>query len=208
MSSQRLAPLSGIVFVAAFIVGFFVISNGGPQVTDSAQTITSYYADHHQKAELTVGVVAVGLVFLAIFIAFLYGHLRAAETSGNLWSTLVLIGGIAGVATFFVAGGVHVAIADGGTHGFGSDAMVALNGLDNDILIAFVFALGLMLIGVAGATITTVALPKWLGWAALVIGILCFTPVWWAGAALGLIWIIIVSIVLSRAGGASQGATA
>jgi hypothetical protein len=198
VSSQRLAPLSGIVFVAALIVGFFVLSSGGPQVTDSAQTIASYYADHHQKAEFVVGVIAVGLVFLAIFIAFLYGHLKAAETSGNLWSTLMLIGGIAGIATFFVAGGVHVAIADGGTHGFGLDAMVALNALDNDMLIAFVFALGLMLIGVAGATITTVALPKWLGWAALVLGVLCFTPVWWAGAALGLIWIVTVSIVLSQ----------
>ena len=198
MSSQRLTPLSGIVFVAALIVGFFVLSSGGPQVTDSAQTISSYYADHHQKAEVTVGVIAVGLVFLAIFIAFLYGHLKAAETSGNLWSTLMLIGGIAGIATFFVAGGVHVAIADGGTHGFGLDAMVALNALDNDMLIAFVVGLGLMLIGVAVATITTVALPKWLGWAALVLGILSFTPIWWAGAALALIWIIVVSIVLSQ----------
>jgi hypothetical protein len=198
VSSQRLAPLSGIVFVAAIIVGFFVLGNGGPQVTDSAQTITSYYADHHQKAEVTVGVIAVGLVFLAIFIAFLYGHLKAAETSGNLWSTLMLIGGIAGIATFFVAGGVHVAIADGGTHGFGLDAMVALNALDNDMLISFVFALGLMLLGVAGATMTTGALPKWLGWAALVLGILCFTPVWWAGAALGLIWIIVTGITLSQ----------
>jgi hypothetical protein len=198
MSSQRLAPLSGIVFVAALIIGFFVLGNGGPQVTDSAQTITSYYAAHHQKAEFIVGVIAVGLVFLTIFIAFLYGHLKAAETSSNLWSRVMLIGGIAGIATFFVAGGVHVTIADGGTHGFGPDAMVALNGLDNDMLIAFVFALGLMLIGVAGATLTTAALPKWLGWAALVIGILCFTPVWWAGTALGLIWIVIVSIVLSQ----------
>jgi hypothetical protein len=198
VSSQRLAPLSGIVFVAAIIVGFFVLGSGGPQVTDSAQTITSYYADHHQKAEVTVGVIAVGLVFLAIFIAFLYGHLKAAETSGNLWSTLMLIGGIAGIATFFVAGGVHVAIADGGTHGFGLDAMVALNALDNDMLISFVFALGLMLLGVAGATMTTGALPKWLGWAALVLGILCFTPVWWAGAALGLIWIIVTGITLSQ----------
>ncbi len=198
MSSQRLAPLSGIVFVAALIIGFFVLSNGGPQVTDSAQTIASYYAAHHQRAEFAVGVIAVGLVFLAIFIAYLYGHLKAAETSPNLWSTLMLIGGIAGIATFFTAGGVHVAIADGGTHHFGLDAMVALNGLDNDMLIAFVFALGLMLIGVAGATMTTLALPKWLGWAALVLGILCFTPVWWAGAALGLVWIVIVSVVLSQ----------
>ncbi len=198
MSLQRLAPLSGIVFVAALIIGFFVLSNGGPQVTDSAQTISSYYVDHHQRAEFVVGVIAVGLVFLAIFIAFLYDHLKAAETSGNLWSTLMLIGGIAGIATFFAAGGVHVAIADGGTHHFGLDAMVALNGLDNDMLIAFVFALGLMLIGVAGATLTTLALPKWLGWAALVLGVLCFTPVWWAGAALGLVWIVIVSIVLSQ----------
>jgi hypothetical protein len=198
VNSQRLAPLSGIVFVAALIIGFFVLSNGGTQVTDSAQTITSYYTNHHQKAELVVGVIAVGLVFLAIFVAFLHGHLRAAETSGSLWSTVMLIGGIAGIATFFVAGGVHVAIADGGTHGFGPDAMVALNGLDNDILISFVFALGLMLLGVAGATITTGALPKWLGWAALVLGILCFTPVWFAGAALGLVWIVIVSITLSQ----------
>jgi hypothetical protein len=198
VSSQRLAPLSGIVFVAALIIGFFVLSNGGPQVTDSAQTIASYYAAHHQRAEFVVGVIAVGLVFLAIFIAYLHGHLKAAETSSNLWSTLMLIGGTAGIATFFVAGGVHVAIADGGTHGFGLDAMVALNSLDNDMLIAFVFALGLMLIGVAGATMTTLALPKWLGWAALVLGILCFTPVWWAGAALGLVWIVIVSIVLSQ----------
>lgn len=200
MSSQRLAPLSGIVFVAALIVGLFVLSSGGPDVTDSAQTIASYYADHHQKAEFAVGVIAVGLVFLAIFIALLYGHLKAAETSGNLWSTVMLIGGIAGIAAFFVAGGVHVAIADGGTHHFSLDAMVALNALDSDMLIAFVFALGLMLIGVAGATLTTVALPKWLGWAALVIGILSFTPVWWAGTALGLIWIVIVSIVLSQKG--------
>ena len=198
MNSRRLAPLSGIVFVAALIVGFFVLSNGGTQVTDSAQTITSYYVNHHQKAELAVGVIAVGLVFLAIFVAFLHGHLRAAETSGSLWSTVMLIGGIAGIATFFVAGGVHVAIADGGTHGFGLDAMVALNALDNDILISFVFALGLMLLGVAGATITTGALPKWLGWAALVLGILCFTPVWFAGAALALVWIVIVSITLSQ----------
>jgi hypothetical protein len=137
-------------------------------------------------------------VFLAIFVAFLHGHLRAAETSGNLWSTLVLIGGTAGVAAFLVAGGVHVAIADGGTHGFGLDAMVALNALDNDVLISFIFALGIMLIGVAGATFQTGALPKWLGWAALVSGVLCFTPVWWAGAALGLIWIIIASITLSQ----------
>jgi hypothetical protein len=164
LDAQRLAPLSGIVFVAAFIVGFFVLSSGTTQVTDSAQTITSYYANHHQKAELVVGIIAVGLVFLAIF----------------------------------VAGGVHVALADGGTHGFGPDSMVALNGLDNNILISFVFALGLMLLGVAGATIKTAALPKWLGWAALVLGILCFTPVWFLGAALGLIWIVIASITLSQ----------
>jgi hypothetical protein len=198
LDAQRLAPLSGIVFVAAFIVGFFVLSSGTTQVTDSAQTITSYYANHHQKAELVVGIIAVGLVFLAIFVAFLHGHLRAAETSDNLWSTVMLIGGIAGVTTFFVAGGVHVALADGGTHGFGPDSMVALNGLDNNILISFVFALGLMLLGVAGATIKTAALPKWLGWAALVLGILCFTPVWFLGAALGLIWIVIASITLSQ----------
>ena len=208
MNSQRLAPLGGILFVVALIVGLFVLSSGSPDVNDSAQTITTYYTDHHQKAEFAVGVIAVGLVFLVIFFACLHGRLKAAESSGNLWSTVMAIGAAAGIGAFLVAGSTHVALADGGTHGLAPDVMVALNTLDSDSLLAFVFGFGMVLLGVAGATLTTGGLPKWVGWVALVLGIACFTPVWWAGMGLGLIWIIVVSIVMSRAAGASQGATA
>jgi hypothetical protein len=208
VNSQRLAPLGGILFVVALVVGLFVLSSGSPEANDSAQTITSYYTHHHQKAEVSVGVIAVGLVFLVIFFASLHGRLKAAESSGNLWSTVVAIGAAAGIGAFLVAGSTHIALADGGTHGRAPDVMVALNTLDNDSLLAFVFGFGIVLLGVAGATLTTGGLPKWLGWAALVLGVLCFTPLWFAGIGLGLIWIIVASIVMSRAGGTSQAATA
>ena len=65
-----------------------------------------------------------------------------------------------------------------------------------------------MLIGVAGSSIRTAALPKWLGWAALVLGIVYFTPAGFVAFGLSGIWIIIASILMfQRAGAPSATAT-
>ncbi|MGH2926096.1 MAG: hypothetical protein ACRDK1_09020 [Solirubrobacterales bacterium] len=77
--------------------------------------------------------------------------------------------------------------------------MVALNAIDNDDFFGFAIPLGIMLLGAAGATLTAGALPKWLGWVALVIGILFFTPIGFPAFALSGVWIVIVSILISRA---------
>jgi hypothetical protein len=203
MRSQRLAPLSGIVFVALVAIGFIPVGGSTPDSSDSPSKITSFYVDHHNKEFVAVVLVALGTLFLAIFVASLRDRLRSggAET----WANLVLVGGAAAVAGFLFAVAVHAALADGGDHHFSADAMVAINGLDSNSFFAFSLPLAVMVLGAGGAALQTGALPRWLGWAALVLGIVSFTPVGFFAFGLIGIWIIVAGIVMAGSAEAAPG---
>lgn len=207
MRSQRLAPLSGIVFVVLVVLGFGPIGGNTPETKDSPAKITSFWADHHDKEFAAAIVVLFGVLFLAIFVASLRDRARGAGGGRELWSNLILVGGSVAVAGFLAAVVFHTALADGGNRHISGDAMVALTALDSNSFFTFGIALAIMLLGAAGATIRTGTLPNWLGWAALVIGIASFTPLGFIAFGLTGIWIIIASILMSRSA-ASPTATA
>jgi hypothetical protein len=199
MKSQRLAPLSGILFVVLVVVGFIPVGGETPDVNDSPSKIVSFWGDHHSKEVAAALLVGLGAIFLAIFVATLRDRIRDDGAQRDLWSNLILIGGTASVTGFMVAVGFHIALADGGDHHFSADAMVALNALDNDSFFAFAVPIGVMMLGAAGATLKAgAALPRWLGWAALVLAIGQFTPVGFIAFGLSGIWIIIAAILLSQ----------
>jgi hypothetical protein len=175
-----------------------LVGGDTPDVNDDPGKITSFWADHHDKQYVAAALVALGAVFLAIFVASLRERTRSADGESDFWSNLVLIGGSVAVAGFLVAVGFHVALADGGDHHFSADAMVALNALDNDSFFAFGIPIGIMLLGSGAATIKAGPFPGWLGWVAVVLGIAAFTPVGFVSFGLSGIWIIIASILMSR----------
>lgn len=196
MGSSRLAPLSGIVFVICTVLGFIVIGGNTPNIGDSSQSINTYWTDHHGKELAAALVVFIGTLFLAIFVASLYTKLREADSS--LWPMLALIGGGVAVAGFLFAVSIHVALADAGDKGIDPGALVSLNAIDNDNFFAFAPPIGIMMLGAAGASLKAGALPKWLGWTGLVLGIISFTPAGFIGFGLSAFWIIAASIVMSR----------
>jgi hypothetical protein len=113
------------------------------------------------------------------------------------------VGAVIAVAGLFVAGGTHIALIDGGDKKIDPSAMVALNAIDNDNFLAFSVPLGIMLFGVAGAVLKDgAALPKWLAWVGIVLGIVFFTPVGFISFGLTGIWIIIASVLMYRRAGA------
>lgn len=206
MRLQRLAPLSGLVFVVLVVVGFIPVGGSTPDSSDSPSKITSFYVDHHNKEFVAVILVAIGALFLAIFVASLRDRLRSA--GAETWTNLVLVGGAAAVAGFLFAVTVHAALADGGDHHFSADAMVAINGLDSNSFFAFSLPLAIMVLGAGGAMLQTGILPRWLGWVGVAFGILSFTPVGFFVFALIGIWIIVVSVLLSRSAEAAPAAAA
>jgi hypothetical protein len=65
-----------------------------------------------------------------------------------------------------------------------------------------------MTLGAAAATLQTNVMPRWLGWVGLVLAIVTFTPAgFFAFGVIGL-WIIAVSIVLSRSAQAAPAPAA
>ena len=203
MRSQRLAPLSGIVFVVLVFLAFVVVEGDTPGIDDPGSKITSFYHDDQGKHIAAIILVGLASLFLAIFVASLREYLRSPG-AGDFWTTVALVGGTVAVAGFLVAVGIHLALVDGGDKNISPDAMVALNAIDNDNFFAFSLPLGIMLLGAAGATLKAgAALPRWLGWAALVLFVLFFTPVGFAAFALSGIWIIIASIVMYQHAGAT-----
>jgi hypothetical protein len=199
MKSARLSPLSGIAFVVLLILGIVVVSGNTPEIDDPAAKIASYYGDHQAKETLAVILVALAALSLCVFSVSLRNFLREGAAEDSLWPTVALIGGVVAVAGVFFAGAIHLTLVEGGDKNISPEAMVAINAIDSESLLAFVVPLGIMLIGVAGSTLSGGgALPKWMGWVALVLGFVFFTPVFWISMLLTLIWILVVSVVMSR----------
>jgi hypothetical protein len=198
MRSQRLAPLSGIAFVLLVVIGFGPVGGDTPETDDSPADIASFWANHHDKEFAAAILIVFGALFLAIFVASLRDRARGAGGAGELWSNVILIGGSVAVAGFLAAVVFHTALADGGNRHISGDAMLALTALDANSFFAFAIPIGIMMLGAAGATIRTGVLPPWLGWAALVLGLVSFTPVGFIAFGLTGIWIVIASILMSR----------
>jgi hypothetical protein len=208
MKLPRFAPLTGIAFVVLLIVAFGGLSGDTPMTDDGAPKIISFYNDHQTREIVGGFVVALAVIFLALFVVALREHLRGDDGAGGFWPTVVLVGGAASVAGFFFAITIHAALIDGADQHISPDAMVALNSIDNWDFFAFAAPLAIMMFGAAGSVLKGGgALPKWLGWAALVIGILYFAgPAGFFGFLLTGIWIIVASIVMYQRSGAAATA--
>ena len=79
------------------------------------------------------------------------------------------------------------------------NALQALNVLDNDAWVVFNSGLGVMMLGAAGSSLASGRLPRWLGRAALVLGIALFIPfVDFFALLLTGLWIAVAGVVLFR----------
>jgi hypothetical protein len=210
MRTNRLALLSGIVFVVLIFVGIGFVGGDTPQSDDPALKIANYYHDHQGSQVAAIALVALSAVFLALFVVALKDYLSGPTGESGFWPTVALVGGTVTVAGLFVAIVIHASLVDGGHSKIGLPAMQALNTLDNLSFFAFATPLTIMMFGAAGSVLKAGApLPKWLGWAALVLAILFFAgPAGFFAFLLTGIWIIVAGIVMYRRSAAAPAATA
>ncbi len=196
-SLRRLAPLTGIVFAALLVVTF--ASPSSPSVHDSGAQVLAHYDKHHSAHELGDICGALGVVFFLFFISSLRSYFSRHE-GGNGLATAAFAGGILIGVGGAVFTSLDFALADG-RNDLTPAAAVAINVLNNDFfwpfeigLVVFSFCIGL-------AILATAALPKWLGWVMIVIGIVALTPVGFFAFFVVLPWSVIVAILVFRRSG-------
>jgi hypothetical protein len=196
-SWERLAPLTGLIFVA-IVVAVFAIGGSTPGDHASAAKVTSFYGKHHDEHMALSFILALSIPFLLFFVSTLRYELRRAGGTGQL-ANASFAGGVLAAVGFGVLAFVHYALADAADSAKTISTTQVLNVLDNTDFIPVAAGVGVLVLGAGLSVVRHGGLAKWLGWAGVVLGVLTFTPAGFFAFLASGIWVAIASITLAQA---------
>ena len=187
------APVTGVLFVGLAVVSFFASGNS-PDSKASGARVIAWFVAHRSSERATDLVTIFAMLFLVFFAGSLLGYLRrapAAETAASV----MLAGAVLMAAGLTVVIGIDWSITDVPSR-LSPSAAQALNVLDNDVF--FTVAIGAAVFAIASgvAILRGAPLPKWLGWVAIVSGIVCASPAFFPAFLVLLVWVLIVSVLI------------
>jgi len=202
---ERLAPLTGLVFVA-IVVAVFATGGSTPSEHDSALKVAAFYGDHHDKHMALSFILAISIPFLLFFVSSLRYELRRAGGTGQL-ANAAFAGGVLAAAGFGILAFVHFALANAADSAKTIGTTQVLNVLDNSDFIPAAAGVGMLVLASGLSAVRHGGVPTWLGWIGVVIGILTFTPAGFFAFLASGIWIAVASIVLTLARQAAPAAS-
>jgi hypothetical protein len=194
-SWARYAPLSGVLAVALAVVSIIVTGFDDVAADDSVVTVVEFWRDNDSQQIAGAIISALALVPLLWFLGSLRSALRAAEGETGRLSAIAFAGGIVLVAGGAVDASMQFAVADTADE-LPPVATQTLSALYSDFFLIFPVGLATFLLASALAILRTGALPSWVGWVALVLGVVALTPISFFVFFLILVWIAIVSVML------------
>jgi hypothetical protein len=192
---EWLAPLTGVAFVVLVIISF-VIAGEPPSADDPAQEIVDHYIDNKDSVQIGAFLGTIAGTLLIFFFGYVRKILRAAEGEGGMLSLLALAGAVIIALGAAIDGTISFAIAEAADDIEPASVQTLQALWDNDFL---PFALGTQVLWFAtGISIVRHgALPKWLGWVAIVFGVASLTPIGFFAFLAGAVWMLVVSILLT-----------
>ena len=200
-NSEWLAPLTGVAFVVLVVVSF-VLAGEPPGADEPTQEIVDHYVDN--KGSIQVGAFLSGVAgtLFVFFFGYVRGVLRAAEGERGVLSLLVVVGAAIVALAAAIDGTISFAIAERADDIEPASVQTLQALWDNDFL---PFAVGAQILwfAVGISIVRHGALPKWLGWVAIVFGIASLTPAGFFAFLVGLVWVLVVSILLAQQARAS-----
>jgi hypothetical protein len=203
-----LVPLIGIAFVVLLVVSLIV--QGSPTSADHPPSeVQQWYQDNKDAAEISAFIGVLAATLLIFFGAYLRKVLEEAEGPGSMLPILALIGLTLVAVGGAIDGMLLFAAAEAADDIPGPEIQTIQAIWDNDFLPFFLGVL-VFLWSVGLSVLRSGVLPKWLGWFAIVFGVISLAgPLGFIGALGAAVWIIIASIMLSmraRAAGSTPAA--
>jgi hypothetical protein len=200
----RLAPLTGVAFFALLLASF-IVGGSTPGTGDSGQSVINFYTAHKDKEMVSAFLGFYAVVFFLFFAGVLRARLRKALPESALPPI-----SFAGAIFIAIAGSVFASVTIALTDvpdKLGPDAAQALNLLVNDFFAPLIAGVCVFMIANGIATLRYAVLPAWLGWIAILIGIVAVTPIGFFGFLAMAIWTLIVSVLLYARTGAERSVT-
>ena len=193
----RLVPLLGALFVALVAVGYLVAGDTPSHHAEGAEIRVAYDSEtKHQIAAFLGALAAVPLLF---FAGYFRAVLRRLHPSGRLSANVAMAAAAVVAAGLTVQSLIHAALAEAAqTSEFSDQALQALNALDGWSLYPIAIGISTFLLasGVALLRGRRFFAP-FVGWAAVVLGLLALVPiVAFFATMLSGIWLVVISLML------------
>jgi hypothetical protein len=160
-----------------------------------SKIISFYTADEGKLIAVSV-LLAYAAAFFLFFVGHLRGVLRSAEDSPGTLSAVAFGGGVVAAVGILLFAGLNLTLADTADK-LEPGAAQAINALGSNMFFPLAAGMGSFLVATAATALRTRALPRWLAWPAIVIGIAVLSPIGFFGLLASLLWFIVVSITLS-----------
>jgi MFS family permease len=198
-AARSKALLAGIAFVALVAAGF-ITGGSSPDESASAREVISFYDDHEAVTVVAVVLIALSVPLVLVFAAAVRGALTQAGASAARWGDAALAASALAAGGLLFAAMTGFALVDGVQNDYAPASMQAINGLSASSWVMFVPGIGALGIAIGGGILASNIVSRWVGWLALVIGLLCFVPfASFFAFLLAVVWIPVVSVKLSSA---------
>jgi hypothetical protein len=193
---RRWLALCGVVAPVLDVLAFTVVTGKTPDDKASAVEVVSFYRDHKGANVVAALMVTIAAVLLVLFAARLREVLRGDGSGGGVLP-IAAFGGVLVLAASLLGGAVvHFALVQAADHRFAAPAQT-LNVLDNNDFFGVIGGMAVLMLAAGIATVRRPVLPRWLGWVAIVVGVLSLAgPLGFVGVLLAVIWIIVVAILM------------
>jgi hypothetical protein len=200
---SRLGLLGG-AYAALFVVAL-VLFGSTPGSGASGADVVKYYQAHRTAQIAGVFVIVVAIVALTFFLASLRRTLSQTD-DGRFLANVVTVGGTIYAVGIAVMSVLTLAMVDAAHHDLVGTAQT-LNVLNGDTWLPVITGLSLLGLGTGIAVLRGATMPKWLGWASVVFGVLALAgPAGAIAFMLAPVWALATGIVILR-GGARQEVT-
>jgi hypothetical protein len=195
MNKERLLPLTGVAFVVLLIASF-AIGGEPPTADEGAQEIVDFYVDNKDAIMISSIIGSLSLLSFVFFIAYLRRRLEAADGETGIVTTTLVIGAAVLATGAAIDGTILFALAEA-AEDIDPVAVQALQALwDNDFL-PMALGLATVILSAGIGVVKTGLLPKWLGWIAIILAVVSFTPAGFIAFLGSALWILVASILLS-----------
>jgi len=200
-----LVPLTGVVFLVVVIVGFTVSGEPPDPKDDSAQKIVDFYVDN--KSSLMAGTYLEGLAaaLLVFFGAYLREALRVVAGGKDFLSTAAFAGLLLIAVGFAVDGSINLTLAETADD-IDPAGVQALTALFHNDFVPFAVGSVVFLVAMGISVLQHGALPKWIGWIAILLAVIGLTPIGFVAFIGSGILIAIIGVVLALRGRAKPAA--
>jgi hypothetical protein len=195
---ERLAPLTGVVFAVIFYVAIS-LTGGEPNADAGTVKAVRYWSNHDSKEIAT----SIGGVIAVVFFVWFAGTLRsrllvaeggAGRLANTAWAGALIFSG--GLLTL-----VAISFTAADTAGdVPATVTQTLSALNSDLFFPAAGGGALLYLATGLAALRTLALPKWLGWVSIVLGVACFTPAGFVPFLLLGLWTAVVAVIIYRSG--------